>query len=106
MATLTRSSTLEEINAAYDDNSSYHEDGSTAKAAAFITACRFLLRRTAKRAVDGRSGREMEHETRLLREEIEAADRWLARQSGSGGTPGSGGTGQTRYFGSAHDFRD
>ena len=100
MATLSSTSTLDEINAAYDDNSSYHEDASTAKAAAFITACRFLLRRTAKRAVDGRSGRELEHETRLLREEMEAADRWLARQSGSGGT------GQTRYFGSTHDFRD
>lgn len=100
MATLTSDSTLEEINAAYDDNASYAEDADTAKAAAFITACRFLLRRTAKRAVDGRSGRELEHETRLLREEMEAADRWLARQSGSGGT------GQTRYLGSAHDFRD
>jgi hypothetical protein len=100
VATLSSTSTLDEINAAYDDNSSYHEDASTAKAAAFITACRFLLRRTAKRAVDGRSGRELEHETRLLREEMEAADRWLARQSGSGGT------GQTRYFGSTHDFRD
>lgn len=101
MATLSSTSTLEEINAAYDDNSSYHEDASTAKAAAFITACRFLLRRTAKRAASGgRGGQELEHETRLLREEMESASKWLARQSGSGGT------GQTRYFGSAHDFRD
>lgn len=45
MATLNSSSTDAEVWAAYDDNASYEEDGSRAKALAFLTACRILRRR-------------------------------------------------------------
>jgi len=100
VATLSSTSTLAEVQAAYDDNASYAEDASAGKAAAFITACRILLRRMPKRAVDGKSGQEIENEMLLLRKEMDAAQQWLARQSSTGGT------GQTRHFGSAYDFRD
>ena len=43
MATLNASSTDAEVWAAYDENASYQEDDSTAKALAFITAGRILL---------------------------------------------------------------
>ena len=45
MSTLSSASTLTEVEAAYDDNASYAEDASVAKAKAFVTACRFLIRR-------------------------------------------------------------
>lgn len=45
MATVDSSSTLAQVEAAYDDNSSYLEDNSVAKARAFITAARILIRR-------------------------------------------------------------
>lgn len=43
MSTLTSSSTYAEIVASYKDNASWYEDGSVAKAKAFVTACEFLL---------------------------------------------------------------
>jgi hypothetical protein len=45
MATLSSNSTDAEVWAAYDDNASYEEDGSRAKALAFVTACGILRRR-------------------------------------------------------------
>lgn len=45
MSTLTSSSTLAEIEAAYADNASWEEDASTSKAAAFITACKLLIQK-------------------------------------------------------------
>lgn len=79
MSTLSSSSTLAEVEAAYDDNASYAEDGSAAKAAAFITACRILLRRSLKRvAYGGTRSAEMEWDPQNLREQIKAAQTWLA----------------------------
>ena len=43
MSTLTSSSTIAQIEAAYTDNASYVEDNSVAKCRAFITACTILL---------------------------------------------------------------
>lgn len=45
MPSLTSASTLAQVEASYDDNASYAEDASVAKAKAFVTACRILLRR-------------------------------------------------------------
>jgi hypothetical protein len=45
MGTLTAASTLAQVEASYDNNASYAEDNSPTKAKAFVTACRFLLRR-------------------------------------------------------------
>ena len=46
MSTLNGSSTLAQVQAAYDDNASYAEDSSVSKCRAFLTACRILLRQT------------------------------------------------------------
>lgn len=84
-STLTSSSTLAEIKAAYDDNASYEEDASTAKAAAFITACRFLLRRLPKTAqAGGRGGEMIERDPQTIRAELEDARKWLAHNSRDG----------------------
>jgi len=85
VSTLTSSSTLAEIKVAYDDNASYEEDASTSKAAAFVTACRFLLRRLPKTAQTGGKGGEMiERDLQLIRGEMDVARRWLAVNSRGG----------------------
>jgi hypothetical protein len=43
VSTLDSASTLTNVLDAYRNNASYEEDGSDTKAAAFITACRFLI---------------------------------------------------------------
>ena len=43
MSTLSSSSTLAEVKAAYKDNASWSEDQSVTKARAFVTAARILL---------------------------------------------------------------
>jgi len=45
MSSLSSASTNDQVRAAFDDNASFEEDASPAKAAAFLTACRILLRR-------------------------------------------------------------
>jgi len=79
MSTLSSSSTLAEIQAAYADNASYAEDASPAKARVFVTACRLLLLYLPKRSVSGgRGGTEVELDPRLIQQEMQAANRWLA----------------------------
>ena len=91
MSTLSSASTLAQVQAAYDDNASYAEDNSVAKCKAFITACRFLLRRVPKRAAHGgRSGEEIEFDPDVIQKEKEAAELWLSgndddTDSGTGG---------------------
>jgi hypothetical protein len=83
MASLDSSSTLAEIEAAYLDNVSYEEDNSTAKAAAFITACKMLLLKRPSSLSAGGSvtfGSQSD-----IRAELEAAQRWLS-QSQEGGS--------------------
>ena len=96
-STLSSDSTDAEVWAAYDDNASYQEDVSRAKASAFITACRILARRLPISA--GRDGQTVSRES--LREEVAAAQAWLAAN------PASSGAGSTRVrFGDFQDFRD
>ena len=97
MSTLSSSSTDIEVQAAYDDNASYQEDGSQVKAHAFITACRFLARRLPMSAA--RDGQSATRES--LREEIADAKNWLASN------PGTSGAGSLRVrYGDFQDFRD
>jgi len=96
MSTLSSSSTLAEVQAAYDDSASYAEDESVGKAAAFITACRVLLRRLPKRAVHGgRETEEIELDPAMIRKELSEARRWIADRSTA-----------TLRFASFQDFRD
>ena len=83
LSTLSSTSTLDDIKAAYADSASYAEDGSPAKARAFITACKLLLlwlpRRSA--ATGGGQGEEIELEPRLIAEQEAEARKWLATYS-------------------------
>ena len=76
MSTLSSTSTLAEIQAAYDDNGSYLEDASVAKARAFVTACQLLIRRTARRSRHGPA--EVEVDVEQLRSDLREARAWLA----------------------------
>jgi len=85
MSTLSSSSTDAEVRAAYDDNASYEEDGSLAKAKAFVTAVRFLLRRQPKRfAAGGRDGEEIELDPRVLQDQLCSAQSYVAANSSTG----------------------
>jgi len=80
VATVDSTSTDAEVQAAYDDNASYLEDGSVAKCTAFITASTILLRRMFRRASHG--GDDLEREIRLIREELGSARQWLTANAG------------------------
>jgi len=102
MATLSSTSTLVEVQAAYDDNAGYAEDGSAAMARTFITACRILLRRVPKRASHGgRGAEEVELDPTMIREELKAAQQWLATDPVALGDSGTG-----ARFASFADFRE
>ena len=100
MSTLSSSSTDSEVWAAFDDNASYEEDGSRTKALAFLTACRILLRRRPKRMRQEGFG-ESEFDEVAIRQEMRAAQSWLARHPASSDT----GAGSVRY-GNLQGFRD
>jgi hypothetical protein len=76
---LSAQSTLAEVQSAYDDNASYLENGSIEQAHAFITACRFLIRRLPARVSKGgrQQGEETELNVRLLADQINEAKRFL-----------------------------
>jgi hypothetical protein len=76
MSTLTSSSTDAQVWAAYDDNASYEEDGDRTKALAFLTACKFLIRRKPKRMEH--DGRSSDFDAEAIRDEMSAARNWLA----------------------------
>ena len=85
MSTLSSSSTIAQIKAAYDDNASYDEDASVAKAKAFITACRLLIRKTPEELAKG-TGR-VKINVDLIAGELSEAQQYVAANdtSGSGG---------------------
>lgn len=84
MSTLSSSSTFAEMQAAYIDNASYAEDGSLAKARAFITACRCLLLKLPKRSKHGLN-QETEFEPSLLRQELLQAQQYVNASVSGGG---------------------
>lgn len=97
MSTLDSTSTLAEVQAAYDDNASYEEEGSLAKAAAFVTACRILRRRILRVSQQGSTRAEIDPAT--LQVELQAAQRWIAANSANAAAGGG-----TR-FSSFEEFR-
>lgn len=84
MSTLSSASTDAAVWSAYDDNASFEEDNSPDKAAAFVTACRILLRRRPQMmSVDGRS---VSFEPGMVSAELNRARDWLAvNRAGTGG---------------------
>jgi len=107
MSTLTSSSSIDEIIASYADNASYEEDGSVTKARAFVTACRLLLLKLPKSASvgggDRGGGHEMELEPRLIKEELAAAQQWVALNAS---TASDGSTRHTTSYSDFTNFRD
>jgi hypothetical protein len=91
MSTLSSSSTLTEINAAFADNCSYAEDGSATKARAFVTACTLLLNNVYERMAHGGSGgQELERKTAHYLDLIKRADAWLASSPAASSSTGGG----------------
>jgi len=80
MASLDSTSTLDEVKAAYADNASYSEDGSAAKARAFIVACRILLIKLPERVQHGGSGTAemVQLNLTLINQQLADARAWLA----------------------------
>jgi hypothetical protein len=94
MSALTSTSTDAQVFAAYDDNASYAEDNSPAKARAFITACRILLRRVPKE-----TGTREAHLTLtpdLIQKEMQAAQDWVSANPDTSGSGASSGGSVTR----------
>ena len=82
MASVTSSSTVAEIEAAYIDNGSYVEDQSVTKCRAFITAARALLIRLPSTATKGANTLSFNLEN--LKDELNAAQSWLEARDTSG----------------------
>jgi len=95
---LTSDSTDAQVWAAYDDNASYEEDGSRAKALAFITACRIILRRRPSSM--SRSDANFSFES--VSSEMTMARKWLIANPD---TSSASGRRDVRY-GSLENFRD
>ena len=95
MSTITSSSTIEDINAAFLDNVSYQEDGSVAKCRAFITAALALLIHRPK--FIGNGPQQIAFDPVQLRKEIETARQWQANSIAAGNR-------NTRHF-SLEGFR-
>lgn len=85
--------TLTEARLAYLENAGYAESGSAVYARRFITACRSLLVLQPVRSMA--ASHQIEFSPRLIREELESAQQWLATH---GGGPGSPGRGAAKYF--------
>ena len=77
MASLSSSSSFAQVQQCYFDNAGYMEDGSPTKAAAFITACRFLLLMIPTRS-EKRSGGLVQFDMKMIQSEMQAAQRWLS----------------------------
>lgn len=88
MSTLSGSSTLADVQAEYDDNAGYAEDASAAKAAAFVTAARILLRRLP--AESGTREAHVRINLEIIQGELARAERWLQANDASASGGGNG----------------
>jgi len=79
--TLTSTSTLSEICAAYDDSVDYDLVGSVDKAKQFIQACRMLLRRLVGDSTQGESRVVHGQNLTEIRQQLARAQQWLDAQS-------------------------
>jgi hypothetical protein len=81
MATLSSSSTDQEVWDEYDTTASYEEDASVAFAKRFVTACRILLRRRPTQISVG--GQSTEFDARSISDALEASREWIAANNTS-----------------------
>ena len=94
MASLSASSSLTEVKAAYDDNLDYDLVGSVEKAKNFIQAARMLLRRMAEEVAHG-------DDYRKIAAELDKAENWWRA---SDATAAAAAIGAVRHF-SLEQFR-
>lgn len=87
---LDSSSTLAEVQAAYDDNCQYDLNASVDEAKAFIAACRILIRRSTEKARHGES--ELWEDVSRLQAALEKAEAWWAANDTAATTSVSGGS--------------
>ena len=80
--TITSTSTLEEVEAQYDDNADYLEAGSVGKCASFMQATRMLLRRYATSMM--RNSVRVDRDIPTLRMQLADAERWFQANGGMG----------------------
>lgn len=80
MSTLSSSSTLAEVQAAYDDAASYYEDASVAKAKSLATAGKILIRRLPVESQIG-NRHKVRTTVALIKEEVASAQRFIAIRS-------------------------
>ena len=99
MSSLTSSSTLAQVKAAYIDNASYAEDVSVTKAKAFVTACRILLLKLPAEAGTRESHVRLNPE--LIQKEMAEARTWIAAND----TASTGSAGPRVTFGGFERFR-
>lgn len=76
MATLSSTSTLDQVKAAYDDNSGYQVDASVTECQNFIQACVILLRRLPLEA--SKEGQTLRLSLDSIAAELKLARTWLA----------------------------
>jgi hypothetical protein len=91
---LTSSSTIDEIKAAYVDNSAYDVNGSVAQAKLFVQACRVLVMKMPKMAAGDRASLSLSPE--LVNQQMADALQWLGGQADTTGSVVGGGG--TRHF--------
>lgn len=84
---LGSASTLEQIEAQYDDNASYDLNGSIASCKLFIEAARLLLRRQADE-IQGGGGSRVRQDRTVLERALDAAQRWWMASDPSAGRTG------------------
>jgi hypothetical protein len=99
MSTINSSSTLAQVEAAYDDNASYVEDSDVAKCRAFITACRILRRKLPLES----GTKEVHMRNADLAADIERAESWL--NANAPGSTSAGNTGPRVTRSSFENFR-
>lgn len=81
MSMLSAASTFAEIEAALLDSLGYEEDGSAARAAACLTACKCWLVRSA--ASLGHGAASVTLNAGFVEKELEAARQWLQARAGT-----------------------
>jgi hypothetical protein len=82
MSYVNSSSSLAQVQAAYDDNASYDVERDPAKARAFITAARILVNRIPRETSTPQA--QLRTAIDLINEQIKSATDWLAANDTAG----------------------
>jgi len=84
---ISSTSTLAEVKAAYYDNASYDIDGSVQEAQTFLAACRQLLIRIPKQVGHGNRAEEVQIDPAVIERQIADCQRWLYANSNHAAGP-------------------